>query len=173
MCKVTKMGPAWSSPHRQGVNRPVHGATRIRSEPMPFRRESIAIMAKERHMPRAYQATFFKRKVSFLQAQNVGLHIFRGFRGFGRFCCGESLQESSPNHVPGNWPRSARMHSWRRVARRRVPSDPLARGEQTPHLVTCWSSDALRLSSSGRTGPKSPPLSIVRRGLHVVVRRHF
>jgi hypothetical protein len=31
-----------------------------------------------------------------------------------------------------------------------------ARGEQTPRLVTCWSSDALNLSSSGRTGRKSP-----------------
>jgi hypothetical protein len=80
------------------------------------------------------------------------------------------------NHLRTTFPaigRSARIHSWRRVARRRVPSDPLARGEQTPRLVTCSSSDALRLSSSGRTGPKSPPLSIVRRGLHVVVRRHF
>jgi hypothetical protein len=61
-------------------------------------------MAKERHMPHAYQATFSKRKVSFLQAQNVGLHIFGGSADLAAFCCGESLQESSPNHVPGNWP---------------------------------------------------------------------
>src|SRR6516164_9135501 len=30
MRKVTKMGAAWSSPHRQGVNRSVHGAPRLR-----------------------------------------------------------------------------------------------------------------------------------------------
>jgi len=35
--------------------------------------------------------------------------------------------------------------------------------ESALRLVTCWSSDALRLSSSGRTGQKSAPLSIVQR----------
>src|SRR5262249_14538303 len=29
------------------------------------------------------------------------LAYFRGFRGFGRIYCGESLRDSSPNRVPG------------------------------------------------------------------------
>jgi hypothetical protein len=49
--------------------------------------------------------------------------------------CGESLQDSSPTRVPANQPRSARIHSWRRAARRRVPSDPFARGEQIPRFA--------------------------------------
>jgi hypothetical protein len=48
----------------------------------------------------------------------------------------ESLQESSPNRVPANEPRSARIHSRRRAARRRVPSDPLeARGGTDSALI--------------------------------------
>lgn len=59
--------------------------------------------------------------------------------------------------VPANQPRSARIHPWRRDARRRVPSDPWARGGTVSalRLVTCCSSDALRLSSSGRTSRQS------------------
>ena len=72
-------------------------------------------------------------------------------------CCGESLQEFISEPRSPNWPRSTRIRSRRRAARRRVPSDPLARGgtDSALRLVTCWSSDALCLSSSGRTGRKS------------------
>jgi hypothetical protein len=49
-------------------------------EPFPFRKESIAIIAKERHRPAAYQATFFKKQASLLQAD---LASFAAAKVFG------------------------------------------------------------------------------------------
>src|SRR5262249_44490294 len=67
MRKVTKMGPAWSSPHRQGVNRSVHGATRIRVNYFPNQKESMTVVV--RTCLRAYRVTFFRRQISVLQSQ--------------------------------------------------------------------------------------------------------
>jgi hypothetical protein len=47
--------------------------------------------------------------------------------------CGESF--SIDLWVPAILARSARILSWRRAARRRVPLDPLARGELTPRFA--------------------------------------
>jgi hypothetical protein len=49
-------------------------------------------------------------------------------------CCGESLQDSSPTRS-GESAALSTNHSRRRAARRRVPSDPWAQGEQTPRLA--------------------------------------
>jgi len=90
--------------------------------------------------------------------------VFREYPlGFTRSLVAFSVFKS---HLRTAFPRMSRaprgFHIWRRAARRRVPSDPLARGEQTPHFAgDCWSSDALRLSSSDPTGRKSRALSIV------------
>ena len=80
-------------------------------------------------------------------------------------CSGESLQESSPNRVPANLPRSARIQ----LEKSRSPPRPLRplRGSGGTafalRLVTCWSSDALGSSSSGRIGQKIVALAIVVR----------
>src|SRR5271165_6625970 len=71
------------------------------------------------------------------------------------FCCGESLQESSPNRVPAKLasraPRGFTLGEGTLAAA--SPQTPWLGGTGCAlRLVTCWSSDALRLSSSGRTG---------------------
>ena len=74
------------------------------------------------------------------------------------FCCGESLQESSPNRVPANSLAALRADSHLEKGRSPPrPLRPLGSGGTgcALRLVTCWSSDALRLSSSGRTGRQS------------------
>ena len=51
-------------------------------------------------MPHAYQATFSKRKVSFLQAQNVGLHIFGGSADLAAFAAAKVFR----NHLRTTFP---------------------------------------------------------------------
>jgi hypothetical protein len=162
------MGPAWSSPHRQGVNRSVHGAPRVRVNHLPNRRR-VDADDRQRTSPSGLSGDFFQRQVSALQAQKLSARIFRGPPGYlaaqnvkahaiVRARTPPLGRNPSPNRVP---PIS-------RAPRRLIVGEgPLAAASpQTPwlggtdsvlRLVTCWSYDALRLSSSGRTGRFHPP----------------
>ena len=81
MRKVTKMGPAWSSPHRQGVNRSVHGAPRVRVNHLPNRRR-VDADDRQRTSPSGLSGDFLQRQVSALQAQKLSARIFRGPPGY-------------------------------------------------------------------------------------------
>ena len=110
--------------------------------------------------PAAYQATFSKRQVSFLQAQHVGLHIFGGSADLAAFAEAKSsgfISDPRSRQLAA-LPADSQLEKGRSPPR---PLRPLGSGgpDSALRLVTCWSSDALRLSSSGRTGRFHPPLT--------------
>ena len=106
-----------------------------------FRNEIKAIIAKKTYAPRL-SCDVFERKVCVLQLQ-IAPRIFSGIHlqtPFLRISCAPRGSQSEKGRSPPH------------------PLKPLGSGgtDSALRLVTCWSSDALRLSSSGRTGRKSP-----------------
>jgi hypothetical protein len=104
--------------------------TKSSRELFPIRNESTTVIARKENMPRSAAPK-------------------------------SSGQRSSSNFEPRSRERAA-LRADSQLEKGRSPPRPLkplgfsGGTDSALRLVTCWSSDALRLSSSGRTGRKSP-----------------
>ena len=63
----------------------------MRVNHLPFRKESIAIIAKERHVPRSSLRDVFQNASVLSLGAKRRLAYFRGFRGFGPFAAAKAF----------------------------------------------------------------------------------
>jgi hypothetical protein len=113
-----------------------------------YRKESIAVIARKEKVPHGLSGDIFQGQVSVLHGQNVG---WQGFISDPR-----SRELAAPRgFTVGEGPLAAAS-----------PQTPDSGGTDSAlRLVTCRSSDALRLPSSGQTGRFHPRPTLHRYAL--------